>query len=280
MLALICALFMMVSVFAGCTVVKDDTDEDKAKYVVLEDNFGDELYGIGFRNGEIALGLEIQKHLDEMIADGTAKTISEKWFGKDSLLKDQPFIEESEASEGDNSLQKILDKGKLILGLDDSFPPMGFRDSDGVTKGFDIDLATEVVKRMGVELVLQPVNWNIKETELDAGKVDCLWNGMTINPTRIGKMYFTKPYIENRQIIIVSDKSGIKKKSDLEGKKVGLQKGSSAVDAVKEDAIHDKLTLSEYADNVAAYNDLKIGRIDALVVDEVVGRYILSQDNK
>ena len=81
----------------------------------------------------------------------------------------------------DNSLQNVLDKGTFVLGLDDSFPPMGFRDENNNIVGFDIDVATEVANRMGVELKLQPIEWSTKEMELNTGSVDCLWNGLSID---------------------------------------------------------------------------------------------------
>jgi len=274
--SLILALMMVMAFMVGCG------GEEAAKtYVVLEDSLDAEQYGIGFRNGDIALGLEVQKQLDAMIADGTAAEISEKWFGEDILLKDQAFIEESVAPGGDDSLQKIKDKGTLVLGLDDSFPPMGYRDDNDEIVGFDIDLAKEVAKRMEVELVLQPIDWDAKEMELSTGRIDMIWNGMSIDPGRIEAMYFTKPYVANRQVVIVAEDSGIKSVSDLEGKKVGLQKGSTALSALQKNPVSEKVAeIVELADNVTVFMDLKAGRVEAFVVDEVVGRYIISTDGK
>lgn len=273
-LSLLLVTVLVISLVTACD------SNAKVKPIVIEDYFTEEEYGIGFRNEDIALGLEVQKHLDEMYEDGTLIEISKKWFGKDTYLKDADFIEESQAPEGDESLQKILDKGKLIMGLDDSFPPMGFRDKDNKIVGYDIDLAKEVAKRMGVELVLQPIDWDSKELELISGKIDCIWNGMTITDSRVEEMYFVKPYIANRQIIIVGENSGIKTKSDLARKKVGLQKGSSALNAVQGDEIYSKIgKITEYQNNVDAFNDLKVGRIDVLVIDEVAGRYMIEKDS-
>lgn len=251
----------------------------KETYIELTEDLGAEEYGVGFRNGDIAFGLEVQKYIDEMIADGTAAEISQKWFGTDALFKDKGFLEETEAPAEDKSLETIKANGKIIVGLDDSYPPMGFRDDKNEVVGFDIDLAKEVAKRMGVEVEFQPIDWDSKELELNAGKIDCIWNGMTITPERIANMYFTKPYIANQQIIIVPASSGITAKAQLEGKIVGLQKGSSSLEALTSDPIGEKVKeIVEYPDNVSAYMDLQAGRIDVFVVDSVVGRYVISQN--
>lgn len=170
-------------------------------------------------------------------------------------------------------------KDTFVVGLDDSFPPMGFRDENDQVVGFDIDLATEVAKRMGVELVIQPIDWDSKELELETGRVDCLWNGLSITDERVAAMYFAKPYIANKQIVIVPEGSEIKTVADLKEKRVGLQKGSSALDALNANPVSKELSeLVELADNVTVFSELKAGRIDAFVVDEVVGRYLISKD--
>ena len=164
---------------------------------------------------------------------------------------------------------------KIVIGLDDNFPPMGFRDSKtNELVGFDIDLAREAGKRLGVEVEFKPIDWNAKEAELSSKRVDVLWNGLTITEKRKEQIAFTAPYLENRQIIIVTAASPVKAKADLAGKVVGVQEGSSAVDAVEKDAVaKDIKELRKFGDNVAALMDVSNGRLDALVVDEVVGRY-------
>ncbi|MEG1997981.1 MAG: transporter substrate-binding domain-containing protein, partial [Clostridiales bacterium] len=129
-------------------------------YVVLDDSLEAEEYGVGFRNEDIALGLKVQELMYEMVSDGTSAQFSNKWFGADILLTNTDLYEESAAPAGDTSLDDLMSRGKLVVGLDDSFPPMGFRSEEGDIVGFDIDLATEVCKRLGVELQLQPIDWD------------------------------------------------------------------------------------------------------------------------
>lgn len=163
---------------------------------------------------------------------------------------------------------------KIVVGLDDNFPPMGFRDAKGNLVGFDIDLAREAAKRLGAEVEFKPIDWNAKEAELGGKRVDVLWNGLTITEPRKEKIAFTAPYLENRQIVIVAANSPLKTKADLAGKVIGVQEGSSAVEAIDKDAAGKTLKeLKKFGDNVTALMDLSTGRLDALVVDEVVGRY-------
>ncbi|WP_033394810.1 amino acid ABC transporter substrate-binding protein [Brachymonas chironomi] len=167
---------------------------------------------------------------------------------------------------------------RIVVGLDDNFPPMGFRDAKGELVGYDLDLAREAGKRLGVEMEFKPIDWSAKEAELNGKRVDLLWNGMTITEERKKNVNFTKPYMQNHQIVIVTAQSPIQAKAELAGKVVGIQDGSSAVEAVQKDPVSkDIKELKKFGDNVAALMDLTTGRLDAVVVDEVVGRYYTSK---
>ena len=283
------AAAMLCASLSACGKTTDATETTAAsgsgnktteKYTVLSEDFGAENYAIGFRRGDDALAKKVSDILAEMTADGKAGEIAKKWFGSDVMLRDPEYPRELNEEKGDASLQYILDKGELILGLDETFPPMGYRDANGDIIGFDIDLATEVCSRLGVKLKLQPINWDSKEMELNGKTIDCIWNGMSITDERINGMDLSTPYIANKQIIIVKSDSGISTKADLAGKTVGAQQGSSAVDAIsaEPDVKASFGSLNEYASNDEAFLDLKAGRIDVLVVDEVYGRYMISQD--
>ena len=274
--AMILAAALLLTV-VGCG---GGTTQTEKTYIVLEDKLQAEEYGIGFRKDDIALGMEVYRILDEMIEDGKAAEISKKWFGENILVKNDKMVEENVTPAADDtSLAMVKQKGQLVLGLDASFPPMGFTDENNEIVGFDIDLAEEVCKRMGVTLVKQPINWDAKEMELDGGKIDCIWNGMTITDERVEAMFIPKAYVANAQIVIVPEGSDVKTVAAMEGKKVGLQKGSSALEALQGNAVYEKVgEVIEYEDNVTCYLDLKAGRVDAMVVDEIVGRYLIETE--
>lgn len=168
---------------------------------------------------------------------------------------------------------------KVIIGLDDNFPPMGFRDEKNELVGFDIDMAREAAKRMGVEVEFKPIDWSAKEAELNGKRVDALWNGLTITEERKKNIAFTDPYMANDQIILVVQSSPVQTKADLAGSVVGAQDGSSAVDAIKRDepVAASLKEIKLFGDNVTALMDLSTGRLDAVVMDEVAGRYLANK---
>lgn len=168
-------------------------------------------------------------------------------------------------------------QGKIIIGLDDNFPPMGFHNKSGELVGFDIDLAKATAKKLGREVEFKPIEWSAKEAELTSGRVDALWNGLSVTPEREKNITFTQPYMKDEQIIVVLRNSPIKTKADLAGKVVGVQDGSTSLIALEKDKpVYDSIKeVKKYADNVTALMDEKDNRIDALVVDSVVGRYYI-----
>ncbi len=167
----------------------------------------------------------------------------------------------------------------LVIGIDDKFAPMGFRDENNKIVGFDIDYANAAAEKMGKKVKFQPIDWSTKEAELSSGRIDLIWNGYTITGERKKKVLFTKPYLKNAQVVVTLADSKLTKLDDLNGKVVGLQTLSSAADALDASPIKSKIkTVTEFADNVQALTDLKSGRLDAVVIDEVVIDYYMTKE--
>lgn len=169
---------------------------------------------------------------------------------------------------------------KIIMGLDDTFAPMGFRDASGQIVGFDIDLAKEMAARNGWELEFQPIDWSMKETELNAGNIDLIWNGYTITELRKEMVNFSTPYLANAQVVVVLKDSPITNLNDLIGKSVATQAESSSLDAARaEVGFIESLKdgkLIEYATFTDVFNDLESKRSEAIIVDEVMARYYMN----
>ena len=170
--------------------------------------------------------------------------------------------------------------GTLIVGFDQDFPPMGFMGDDGEYTGFDLELAQEVAKRLGLEYKAQPIAWDSKDMELEAGNIDCIWNGFTMTG-REDDYTWTEPYMANTQVFVVAKDSGIASQADLEGKIVECQVDSSAEAALKEvpDLTATFKQLLTTADYNSAFMDLEQGAVDAIAMDVIVAGYQIQQRN-
>ncbi len=186
----------------------------------------------------------------------------------------------TDAETEDESLSKVLGDKKLVLGLDASFPPMGFTDESNNIIGFDIDVAQEVCDRLGVELVKQPINWDTKEEDLNVGKIDCIWNGMSISPARADAMNLSEPYMKNEMIFVVPANSDIKTMDDLKGRTIGVQSGSTAQEILEAADMYKDIKESPLEDNVTALNQMELGFSDAVFLDSVVANYFITSNNK
>lgn len=171
---------------------------------------------------------------------------------------------------------------KVIVGVDNGFPPMGFLNDQNELVGFDIDVARAVFEKLGMQVEFLAIDWNAKEQELNTKKVDCLWNGYTITDERKEKVNFSDPYMKNAQVVVVKKESGYASLGDLAGKKLALQSGSSAADALNQ-AAELKASLggiNEFGDNMKAFMDLEAGMSDAVLLDQVVADYYIKTNNK
>ena len=190
--------------------------------------------------------------------------------------------DESTATADNASGEPTLGKTTFTVGFDAEFPPYGYQDDNGEYVGFDLDLADEVCKRNGWELVKKPIDWDSKDLELGSGTIDCIWNGFTING-REDDYTWTEAYVDNSQVFVVGADSGIKAKSDLAGKTVAVQADSSALAALTGDDAEDEnkaladsfAELMEVADYNTAFMNLEAGAVDAIAMDVGVAKYQL-----
>ena len=186
----------------------------------------------------------------------------------------------SSSSKEDNSLQAVLDSGKFVLGLDATFKPMGYTDENDQIVGFDIDVAKEVCNRMGVELVTEGINWDTKEQDLNAGRVDCIWNGMSVSPSRAEEMNLSEPYMKNSMVFVVPADSSAETMDDLKDKKIGVQNGSTAEEILMASEIKDTITEQPIGTNIEALQQMELGIVDAVFLDSVVANYEINSSGK
>ena len=180
------------------------------------------------------------------------------------------------SKDNNTSLQKVLDKGKLIVGYDENYPPLGFIGTNGKPTGFDIDVATEVCNRLGLELVVKSIDWDEKLNILNSGEIDCIWSGMSIDDERKAVMCFSDPYMKDDLVFVVRNDSGIKALEDLKGKRIGLQAGSSTIGVFEDSEIYTDSSTEVVDDIYALMESLDEGTLDAVFIDSIFAYYYIS----
>lgn len=183
----------------------------------------------------------------------------------------------NEATVSDDAEEAGSERTTFTVGFDAEYPPYGYMDDNGEYTGFDLELAQAVCDLEGWELVKTPINWDSKDMELNSGSIDCIWNGFTING-REDDYTWSDPYCDNSQVIVVAENSGITTLADLEGKTVGVQAASAALDVLSDEeqqkALADTFgTLQQFSDYNSAFTELMAGSLDAIAIDIGVANY-------
>lgn len=175
---------------------------------------------------------------------------------------------------------KIQKKKQVVVGLDDSFVPMGFAKKNGQLTGYDIELAKAVFKLYGINVSFQTIDWSMNVTELRNGTIDLIWNGYSITSQRKQKVAFSRPYLRNEQVLVVKKNSGINIFAQMRGKDIGMQTGSTAeqwyegrqrILSAKRRILYDQIP--------NAFLDLNAGRIQGILLDEVYANYYIAHQS-
>ncbi|AEN98655.1 hypothetical protein LSA_01860 [Fructilactobacillus sanfranciscensis TMW 1.1304] len=178
---------------------------------------------------------------------------------------------------------KVHQQKTVTIGIDDTFVPMGFRDKKGKLIGYDVEMAKAAFEKMGLKPKFQVIDWSMKETELNTGHIDAIWNGYTMTPERAKHAAFTKPYHEDNQVLLTKANSGINTPQDMHGKQLGVQSGSVGFDDFNQNPKVLKQYLGtkpvQYDTFDKAINDVKVGRINAVLIDGDYAKYYLAHNH-
>lgn len=172
---------------------------------------------------------------------------------------------------------KIKRNKKVVIGLDDSFVPMGFVRKNGRLVGYDIDLARAVFKLYGIKVNFQTIDWSMNNVELRNGTIDLIWNGYSVTPERKKKVALSLEYLKNYQVLVVKKDSKIKDFTQMKNKNLGMQTGSAAQQWYdgKQKTIRAHSTVL-YSQIPNAFLDLKSGRIQGILLDEIYANYYIT----
>ncbi|MGX7073878.1 amino acid ABC transporter substrate-binding protein [Falseniella ignava] len=178
---------------------------------------------------------------------------------------------------------KYQRQGSITIGFDNTFVPMGFEEKNGQYAGFDIDLAQAVSEKLGIKVNFQPIDWDMKETELQNGTIDAIWNGYSATAERREKVAFTIPYMENQQVLVSKKSQNIQSIQDMTDKVLGAQAGSSGYldfegqPELLKNRVKDQKA-NQYQSFTEALIDLRNDRLDALLIDRVYANYYLQSE--
>ena len=178
---------------------------------------------------------------------------------------------------------KYQEQGTITIGFDNTFVPMGFEEKNGQYTGFDIYLAQAVSEKLGFKVQFQPIDWDMKETELQNGTIDAIWNGYSATDERREKVAFSIPYMENQQVLVAKKAQQIRSVEDMKDKTLGAQAGSSGyLDFEAQPDLLKNRVKDQKANQYQSFNealiDLKNDRIDALLIDRVYANYYLQSE--
>lgn len=181
---------------------------------------------------------------------------------------------------------KVQQQNVVVVGVDDTFVPMGFRNSKGELVGYDVDLARKTFQAMGLQVKFQVIDWSMKETELKSKHIDAIWNGYTATPERAQHVAFSKSYHRDEQVIFTLKDHNFKQAKDLKNHDLGIQTGSSGAASYDAKPRMLKTLINntiQYDDFSKAINDLQVDRIQGVLIDSDYARYYIahsSQGNK
>ena len=154
---------------------------------------------------------------------------------------------------------KVLTVGMTV------YKPMNYKDADGNWTGFDTEFAQAVAEKLGMEVEFVEIEWDSKWTMLSSGKIDCVWNGMTISEEAKANASVTNPYVLNAQVVVMKAENA-EKYADLEAMKdleFAVEGGSTGHDI----ATKNNLKVTECADMSAALLEVSTGKKDACIID-------------
>ena len=171
----------------------------------------------------------------------------------------------------------IQSRGKMIVGYT-NYPPLDIKVDGKLQSGFDYELALAVGKKLGIDVEFKEIVWANKTIDLNAKKIDCIWNGMTITPELQENLSLSKPYLRNRQAVVV--KANETRYSDLEslrGAKIGAEMGSAGASFIEDNNLNPNYSKEET--QLRLFANLDSGINDVVVMDSIMAGYYLTLED-
>lgn len=181
---------------------------------------------------------------------------------------------DADAEESD--LAYIQEKGTLIIGYT-VYAPMNYTDDEGKFTGFDTELATAVCEKLGVTPEFQEINWETKVIELDAGTIDCIWNGMTLTEDIMENTACTEAYAKNAQVIVMNKDAEYTGTADLVGASIAYEAGSAGQETIEAEENLSQADLVPMATQADCLPEVKAGSCQAAVLDLTLANAMIGE---
>jgi ABC-type amino acid transport substrate-binding protein len=266
-IALLLVALMMCTALISCGKASSYDD-----LMIVDLGLEREYFGIAFRSGS-DLTRKVEDITLELINDGTLAELSTKY--EVGAVGKGDYTPKADACEGSDDFANIKEKGKLVIGITD-YKPMDYRDENGEWIGFDADYARAVCEKLGVTAEFKEIEWDYKLVALEAGDIDCVWNGMTITEAIENAADCTAPYMYNTQVAVIkkADADKYKTIADLAGVNIAAEGGSAGESVIKNnDAIKDGLkSVSAQSD---ALLEVLSGASEAAIVDLTLAKALI-----
>ena len=192
----------------------------------------------------------------------------------ESAAAESTAADSAEAADAD---MVLVEEGKLHMATNAAFPPYEMTTDDGGFEGIDVEVATAIAEKLGLELVVDNMDFSSVITAVQGGKSDIAMAGMTVNEERKQNVDFTDTYANAVQVIIVTEDSDIATVDDLDGKMIGVQQGTTGHIYCEDDYGADNVTA--YDTGATATQALLTGKVDAVVIDsEPAKAYVAEND--
>ncbi|WP_270742967.1 ABC transporter substrate-binding protein/permease [Streptococcus constellatus] len=217
---------------------------------------------------------EFNEALAQMKKDGSLDKIISKWIGSTKATSSTP---ETTTPAGKKATPV---KAKYTIASDSSFAPFVFQDSNNKYTGIDMDLIKAIAKDQGFTIEITNPGFDAALNAVQSGQADGMIAGMSVTDARKETFDFSEPYYTANAILAVKESSTIASYKDLKGKTIGVKNGTASQTFLTKNQSKYDYKIKTFSDASSMYDSLNSGSVDAVMDDEPVVKYSISQGQK
>ncbi len=175
------------------------------------------------------------------------------------------------SKDSDGSIDRIKKAGVIIVATSSGYPPFCFYNNKNELVGYDVDVAKEIAKRLGVELKLIDAEWGSIINELNSGAYDGIVGSMSVTEERLALVNFSIPYYHSKSMLVVRNDGKFKSRSDLAGRTIGVEESTMFE---RDASLVPDVKIKKFKTSEKALMALNGNILDAVITDEIVAHYV------